>query len=105
MTVGLLATSVCLVAWIYLRDRDTNWRPQEPQLARADAAIVFNHTLNGANCRSGCATEVLGYVGPNRWLLRIIVRRQPRCLQIDLDTFTYSEQRGLSGVQPSRCRL
>jgi len=33
VTIGLLTTCVCLVGWIYLRDRDTNWRPPEPQLA------------------------------------------------------------------------
>jgi hypothetical protein len=31
VTIALLATSACLVAWLYLRDRDTNWRPPPEQ--------------------------------------------------------------------------
>jgi hypothetical protein len=27
LTIALLATSACLIGWLYLRDRDTNWRP------------------------------------------------------------------------------
>ncbi len=33
ITIALLAASACLVGWIYLRDRDTNWRPPERHLA------------------------------------------------------------------------
>jgi len=33
--------SACLIGWIYLRDRDTNWQPSEPQLAHADAADIL----------------------------------------------------------------
>ncbi len=102
ITVGLLATCVCLVAWIYLRDRDTNWRPPELQLARADATAILTELTNGY-CRSGCATKVLGHTGSHRWLVRITVREQPQCLRINLDTFATSRQHGLTGVQPSHC--
>ena len=40
MTIGLLATSACLIAWIYFRDRDTNWRPPESQLAVKDSVAI-----------------------------------------------------------------
>ncbi len=33
VTIALLAASACLVGWVYLRDRDTNWRPPERHLA------------------------------------------------------------------------
>jgi hypothetical protein len=102
VTLGLLATCVCLVAWIYLRDRNTNWQPPEPQLARVDATAVLTKLTDGY-CRSGCAAEVLGHTRSHRWLVRITVRGQPQCLQIDLDTFATSRQHGLSGVQPSHC--
>jgi hypothetical protein len=36
ITIALLATSACLLGWIYLRDRDPDWRPpSEGQLAPA----------------------------------------------------------------------
>jgi hypothetical protein len=47
LTLGLLATSVCLVGWIYLRDRDTSSYlppgPTERQLAQIDATATLNH--------------------------------------------------------------
>ncbi len=71
MTVGLLGMSLSLVAWIYLRDRDPNWRPperpitrtEELKLARADAAVTLSNALRGADCRSGCASDVLSHRG------------------------------------------
>jgi hypothetical protein len=106
VTLGLLASSVCLVGWIYLRDRHTSsYQPSgltERQLAHADASTTLA-VLNKANCRSDCAIELLGHTGPHRWLVRLTLKGRPKCLQIDLDTFTFSQQHGLVGVQPSRC--
>jgi hypothetical protein len=79
VTLVLLASSVCLVGWIYLRDRDAHWLPPQPsehQRALADTS-----------------TTRIG---------------RPHCLQIDLDTFLVSQKHGLYGVQPlqpSRCDL
>jgi len=107
VSVGLLATSFCLVTWIYLRDRNTDWRPPEAQLARADAALMLNNVLRGTVCRYGCAAVVLGHNASHRWLVCITVRHRSRCLEINLDAFTFSQQHGLSGVQArsSRCNL
>jgi hypothetical protein len=103
VTAGLLSASFCLVAWIYLRDRDTSsWRPPERQLVRVDAAVTLT-ALSGADCRSGCTAELLGRTRSHRWLVRVTVRGRAQCLQINLDTFAVSQQHGLSGVQPSRC--
>jgi len=101
VTIGLLTTCVCLVGWIYLRDRDTNWRPPEPQLARADATVALGE-LPRRDCRHGCQTKVLGGTGPHRWLVRITVKGRTRCIQINLDTITANRHR-VAGVQPSRC--
>jgi hypothetical protein len=105
LTLGLLATSVCLIGWIYLRDRDTSNalppRPTERQLAQIAATTTLNE-LGGGDCGSGCAT-VLGRTQPRQWLVRITVKGHPRCLRIDLDTFTVSYPHRLSGVRPSRC--
>jgi hypothetical protein len=102
VTVGLLSASLGLVAWVYLRDRDTsNWRPPEAQLARADAAATLG-ALEGPDCRAGCAVQLLGRTARNRWLERVTVRGRRLCLQIDLDAFAVSA-RGLFGVRPSPC--
>jgi hypothetical protein len=102
-TVCLLSASFCLIAWVYLRDRDpSSWRPPEGQLARVDAAATLA-ALRGPDCRAGCTEELLGRIHPSHWLARITVRGRPQCVQIDLDTFASSQQHGLSGVQPSRC--
>jgi hypothetical protein len=101
-TVGLLAASACLLAWVYLRDRDpSSWRVPEGQLARADAAAVLA-ALTGAGCRD-CTAEPLRRTQPRLWLVRVTVRGRAQCLQIDLDTFAVSRQHGVSGAQPSRC--
>jgi hypothetical protein len=106
VTIGLLATSVCLVGWIYLRDRNTSsYLPPpltERQLAHVDATATLNH-LAGADCRSHCAAELLARTKAEHWLIRITVKGHPRCLQINLNTFTVSQPSDLTGVRPSRC--
>jgi hypothetical protein len=106
ITVGLLATSVCLVGWIYLRDRDTSSYlppgPTERQLADIDATATLNQ-LAGADCRPDCTAKLLARTTAEHWLIRITVKGHPRCLQINLYTFRISPQHGLTGVQPSHC--
>ena len=104
LTAGLLSACLLLVAWVYLRDRDTSsWRPPEGQLARADARTAFA-VIGGVRCRPGCGAQVIGRIQPQRWLVRLTLRGRPRCLRIDIDTFATGPL-GLSGIQPSRCRL
>jgi hypothetical protein len=108
LTIALLASSACLVGWIYLRDRDTNWLPPQPserQRALADASTTLV-VLNEGDCHSDCRIELLGHTQPDHWLVRINVKGRSHCLQIDLDTFLASQKHGLYGVQPlqpSRC--
>jgi hypothetical protein len=103
VTIGLLAASFSLVAWVYLRDRDTSaWRPYQRPIARADARTALA-AVDGSGCRSDCAAELLERRQSGRWLARITVRGETQCLEIDLDTFAVSSTRGLSGVQPRRC--
>lgn len=103
VTIGLLAASLSLVAWVYLRDRDTSgWRPPERPIALADATAALA-AFAGRGCHSNCAAELLERRQPGRWLARITVRGQTQCLEIELDTFAVASRHGLSGVQPSRC--
>jgi hypothetical protein len=103
VTVGLLTICVCLLGWIYLRDRDTSWRPSEPQLAHADAAEILT-ALRDPDCHPRCAAKLLGPTQPHLWLLRITMGGRTQCLQIDVATFKVGPH-GLSEVQPSRCAL
>ena len=102
VTVALLAATLALVGWVYLRDRDTaNWRPPEAQAVHVDARVALA-ALEGPECPRGCRARVLSRVRPEYWLVRITLRGRPRCLQIDLDAFAIG-QYGLVGAQPSRC--
>ncbi len=105
LTLGLLATSVCLVLWIYLRDRDTSSYlppgPTERQLAQIDATVMLN-PLAGAHCLPDCTAKLLDRTKPEHWLIRITIKGHPQCLQINLYTFRITPQ-GLIGVQPTPC--
>ncbi len=103
VTIGLLAASLSLAAWVYLRDRETSgWRPSERSIALADATTALA-AFAGRDCHSHCGAELLERRQPGRWLARIGVRGQTQCLEIDLDTFAAGARYGLSGVHPSRC--
>jgi hypothetical protein len=103
VTLGLLSACVGLVAWIYLRDRDTaNWRLPERQLATADAARTLA-AFDGADCGQRCTVKLVGHIDSHHWLVRITVQGRSQCLQLDLATFATDQRHGLTGVQPSRC--
>jgi hypothetical protein len=102
LTLVLLSSSAGLLGWIYLRDRDTHWRPPEAQLASSAAEGALSE-LGGAGCTVGCSAKVLANPAPHRWLARITVRGRSSCVQIDLRAFTVNGPHGLTGVEPSRC--
>jgi hypothetical protein len=100
VTIGLLAVSLSLAAWVYLRDRETStWHPPERPIALADATAALA-AFGGGGCHSDCAADLLERRQPGRWLARITVRGQTQCLEIDLDRFALNSRHGLSGVQP-----
>jgi hypothetical protein len=101
ITLALLACSAGLGGWVYLRDRDTNWQPTEPQLAYAAAEGALGK-LGGEGCSVGCSAKALSRLAPDSWLARITVKGKTRCVQIDLLAFTVNGPR-LTGVKPSRC--
>jgi hypothetical protein len=103
LTVALLTASVCLLGWVYLRDRDpSGWRPPEQSLARVDAARTLT-MLGGPACHSACAAALLGRTQPHRWLVRVTVRGHQTCMQIDVSAFAVSREHGLVGVRPAGC--
>src|ERR1700677_176984 len=52
LTLVLLSSSAGLLGWIYLRDRDTHWRPPEAQLASSAAEGALSE-LGGAAPTAG----------------------------------------------------
>jgi hypothetical protein len=101
LTLVLLASSAGLLGWIYLRDRDTNWRPVETQVVQANVEGALSE-LPRSDCSHGCETKILSRTGSHRWLVSITARGQTRCIQIELDGSAASGH-GLSGIQPSPC--
>ena len=99
LTLALLAASAGLLAWVYLRDRDTSdWLAPERQRVHSDGWVV----LTGEDCHRGCAVSVQGRVGPHLWLVRLAVRGSVQCVQIDPETFTVTARDGLVGVRGAR---
>ena len=101
LTLGLLASCVCLVGWIYRRDCNTNWRPPQRQLAHADA-VAAPTMLGGGDCRSGCAERPLGPTHPHSWLVHVTLQGHPRCLHINVEAFAINQSR-LEGAEPGSC--
>jgi hypothetical protein len=103
VTIGLLAASLSLVAWVYLRDRDTSgWRRSERPIALADAAVALA-AFGGPGCHRDCGVELLEHQQSGHWFARITTRGQTQCLEINLATFAFNSRHGLTGVRPSRC--
>jgi hypothetical protein len=104
VTIILLALNVCLVTWMYFRDRDTSGSlAPERSLAYVDALSV-GHEL-GFACHHGRGkVAVLGSLGQHLWLTRIATGSRTRCYELDLDTFSASKQHRLAGVRTVGCR-
>lgn len=104
VTIGLLGATAALVAWIYLRDRDTaNWRPPERSLAYGDT--VTARDVMSFPCGGRCSVTVLGNPVPHRWLTRIASPWRARCYEIDVDTFEVSQQSGMTGIHAVGCPI
>jgi hypothetical protein len=103
VTVALLTLSTALVAGIYVRDRDTNWRPPAGQLVRADAADLLAHLTLDPTCHGRCATEVHITARANHWFAQITIRSRTQCFEIDADTFAWTPAHGFSGVDKVSC--
>lgn len=103
-TLGLLLASGCLVGWIYLRDRDTSWRPGEEQMVIADAYGAISE-LGGGTCLSGCDPERLGRAPSHLWFVHVRLMGKSKCLEINVKRFSMTAAHGLSGVQESSCTI
>ena len=102
VTVALLVASAGLVLGIYVRDRDTSWRPAPHAAADFDARMVMTYVA-GPDCGKRCSYELLGNPQTNHWLARIVDRSRAQCVDIDLLSFATSEAHGVSGVTPVAC--
>lgn len=99
-TVALLAASAALIAWVYLRDRDTSgWQAQEAVLAGEDAARAIGY----GDCREDCAVRLLAQTGPHWWLVGVAAGGRRQCLEVDPNRFTISSSEGDTGVAPAHC--
>ncbi len=103
VTVALLAASAFLVAWIYMRDRHvTNWLESDAARAHQDARTVLS-ALEGYHCHKGCDYRVVDHSSGSHWLARIDVPWSTRCFEIDVNTFAFSPEHGLSGIEQVKC--
>lgn len=104
VTVALVAVSLALVAWMYLRDR-AGYTTQQAERAHAgiDAERVFNLVEPTRACGGRCSIELLDQVAPHRWRIRLRAPAWQRCFVLNVNAFTYLPQSGLGGLRLSRC--
>ncbi len=101
-TLALLTASAALVVGIYLRDRSTAWRLPPRQAAQVDALKVLNF-IAGPGCGSACSYRVVAHPRPDHWLALIVDRSRPHCVDINVQTFAISAERGMSGMERISC--
>jgi hypothetical protein len=102
VTLALLGISAALVTGIYLRDRDTSWRPAPRTAADFDARMVLTYVA-GPDCGARCSYELLANPRDNHWLARIVDRSRAECVDINLDTFGINESHGIAGIVMINC--
>ena len=101
-TLVLLAASAALTLGIFLRDRDTSWRPPPRAAANFDASWMMTY-MAGPTCGKRCSYEVLANPRGNRWLARIVDRSRAECVDIDVNRFDVSGTHGISGIRVIDC--
>jgi hypothetical protein len=102
-TAALVAATVALGAWIWLRDRSTSgWRGAGRALAFSDAQVLLGG-ISGHRCGAGCDARVVGQDGDGRWLVRLRLNGSAQCYRLDTDAFTSSVTHGVAGVEATRC--
>jgi hypothetical protein len=103
-TASLVAASVALVAWMYVRDR-AGYSP--PQAERAQAGLDAERVLTALGpsraCRGHCSVDLVRRIAPGQWLVRFRAPTWQRCFVVNVHAFAYRPQSGLSGVRPSGC--
>lgn len=103
-TLALLTASAALVVGIYLRDRSTSWRLPPRQAAQVDALKVLNF-IAGPGCGRTCSSRVVAHPRPDHWWALIVDRSRPHCVDINVQTFSISPERGMSGMERISCSL
>jgi hypothetical protein len=102
VTLALLGVSAVLVAGIYLRDRDTSWRPPQRAAADFDARMVLTYVA-GPDCGKRCSYKLLANPRDNHWLARIVDRSRAQCVDIDVEKFGIDESHGIAGIATVNC--
>ena len=101
-TLALLVASAALVVGIYLRDRNSSWQLPPRQAAQVDAEKVLNF-IAGPGCGSACSYRVVAHPRADHWLAVIVDRSRPHCVDINVQTFALSAERGMSGMERISC--
>ena len=97
VTLGLLGACVCLVAWIYLRDRDASHSVCRNASSRQPTPPARSPHSEAPIAVGRCAVKLVGRIDSHHWLVRITVRGHSQCLQLDLATFATDQRHGLVG--------
>jgi hypothetical protein len=104
VTVALVAVSVALITWMYLRDR-ASYTPQQAERAHAelDAERVLRSLALPSACDGHCSIDLMERVAPHRWRVRFRGPAWQRCFVLNVSAFAYRPQSGLSGLRLIGC--
>jgi hypothetical protein len=98
---GLLGAAIMTCAWACLYI----FLPAAP--ARVKAQLAANRILNMFHSSKSCAHQcsvALVHTGSTRtWRVRLEAPTWGRCFLVDVNTFDYTEQRGLNGIRSATC--
>ncbi|HEY2317971.1 MAG TPA: hypothetical protein VGH67_06700 [Solirubrobacteraceae bacterium] len=101
-TAILIGASAALMLGIFLRDRDTSWRPSERVTAEFDAHWVLAYVA-GPTCGRRCSYTLLAHPRGHHWVARIVDRSRAECVDIDLTRFNVSSKHGVAGIDVVNC--
>jgi hypothetical protein len=104
VTASLVAASVALLGWMYVRDR-APYSPHEAERAQAglDAERFLSAFGPSRACRGHCSVNLVRKIAPHQWLFQFRSPTWQRCFVLSVNAFTYRPQSGLSGVRSSGC--
>lgn len=103
-TALIVALTVTLVGFMYLRDRDTSAaRLDERRLAAADGREVLGSLTTVQSCAGGCRADAIDRVAPSVWRVRLQTPTWRRCFELQIRAFGYSPETGFRGLRSVSC--
>jgi hypothetical protein len=104
LTAVIIGACILIPAGTFLRDvNGSRLPPSAPSQAQLDGGRLLSMIAPSESCANLCAVDVLGMTSANTWRVQLTAPSWRRCFLINLSTFEYSDQRGVSGLKSAPC--